>query len=323
MERAIPIRTGSKAGTAARFLAIGVVLYALLFAGAEWLVYRNGHMNPLFRIETARHADFDWVILGASHAMPLDFGGFNDVMETRTGLKIINLAGPGAGPLYNLFVLERFLDEHRARRILYVADAFAFRSPMWNEERFSDPKLLARTPLGVSTFASLARYVAGDGVDPRALLDYVTGFSKINNRDRFSVDAWEGEATFDRTFKPSVSAEKKRAEYLYPAVEDEAAARVRYLSHLASLIETAKRHGAKVTVAKLPLPARFKALLQGETEFDAALRQLASQQGAAFVDFSNAMDESRYYADTDHLNRTGATALFEHHLKQVLTSGED
>ena len=323
MDRVIPIRTGIQTATAVRFVAIGLLLYAILFAGSEWLVRKNGHMNPLFKIEAAQTEDFDWVILGASHAMPLDFDGFNEVLESATGLRIINLAGPGTGPLYNRFVLEHFFRGHRTKHVLYVADAFAFRSPMWNEERLSDPKLLARTPFSAALAMSLARFCVRQSVDPRTLLDYVTGFSKINDRDRFSVDVWDGEGTFDRAFKPSVSAERKRAEYLYPAIEDEANARTRYLAHLTSIIETASRNGAEVSIAKLPLPARFRALLKGEAEFDAELQQLISRQKKAeFFDFSNSMDGPQYYADTDHLNRTGVTAFFERHLKLVLMAGE-
>ena len=56
----------------------------------------------------AEKREFDWVILGASHAMPLDFADFNAQMQHETGLQIINLASPGTGPLYNRFVLEHF-----------------------------------------------------------------------------------------------------------------------------------------------------------------------------------------------------------------------
>lgn len=320
MDRLIPIRTGIKPATAFRFVAIGLVLYAILFAGSEWLVRKNGHMNPLFKIEAAQSEEFDWVILGASHAMPLDFGGFNEAVEGATGLKIINLAGPGTGPLYNRFVLEHFFNGHRTKHVLYVADAFTFRSSTWNEERLSDTKLLGRTPMTAALAIGLARLCLQESVDPRTLLDYVTGFSKINNRNRFSLDIWEGERTFDRAFKPSVSAERKRAEYLYPAVGDETDAQKRYLSHLNSIIETARRNGAQVTIAKFPLPARFRTLLKGEAEFDAKLQQISSQQEAGFVDFSSSMDGPQYYADTDHLNRTGVTAFFERHLKPLLTA---
>jgi len=47
-------------------------------------------------------------------------------------------------------------------------------------------------------------------VDPRAVLDYVTGFSKINIRERFQRNMWEGEPQFDRVYRPSTSATAKR-----------------------------------------------------------------------------------------------------------------
>lgn len=320
MERVIPIRTEPRAAAAIWFVGIGLLIHALFFAGSEWLVHRNGRMNPIYKIDVAG-GDFDWVVLGASHAMPLDFDGFNGEMERRTGRRILNLAGPGTGPLYNRFVLEYFLGRHATRNVLYVADGFAFRSPMWNEERFSDAGLLARTPFNPDLAALLARYVAREGVDPRALLDYVTGFSKINNRNRFRHDLWEGEASFDRTFRPSPSAEKKRAEYLYPPVDGEQAGFERYFAALAGLIGAAERSGAKVTIVKMPIPPRFKALLPGESAFDAALASLAERQGVALIDWSDVMPDPDFYADTDHLNRKGVTEFFDLHLKPVLGAG--
>jgi hypothetical protein len=317
MERVIPIRRGIRTGAAIRFVALGMLLYGLLFAASEWLVYRNGRMNPIFKIETTAVEDFDWVILGASHAMPLAFDGFNSEMQDRTGKTILNLAGPGTGPLYNRFAFEHFLREHRARNVLYVADGFAFRSSMWNEERFADSKLLARTPFSMALAASLGGHVVRDGVDPRALVDYLTGFSKINNRDRFRRDTWEGEATFDRTFKPSATAAKKRVQYLYPAVANEAAARDRYFEDFAELVGLARQHGARVTIAKFPLPPRFKAMLENEAEFDAALQSFAALLGAEFVDFSDALPHPDFYADPDHLNRAGASDFFERRLMQL------
>lgn len=318
MERSIPIRTGLRTATAVRFVAIGLLLYALLFAGSEWLARRNGHMNPIYKIETAQYVEHDWVILGASHAMPLDFDGFNEAMQAATELRIINLAGPGTGPLYNRFVLKHFFRGHRARHILYVADSFAFGSPQWNEERLADPKLLGRTPFSIALVASLARYTLREGIDPRALLDYATGFSKINNRDRFRRDVWDGEATFDRVFKPSANADRKRVEYLYPEVGDMAASSTRYLGELADLIEFARERGADVTVIKPPLPSRFRKLLIGEAEFDGKLTAVAVSGGASVLDLSESMDDPRFYSDTDHLNRAGAGEFFQKHLKGIL-----
>ena len=307
--------------SAARFLGIGLALYAVAWLAAERLLYRTGDTNPVYKIETAEAAPFDWVILGASHAMPLDFDGFEAVMEAETGLAILNLAGPGTGPLYNRFVLEHFLRGHETTNILYVVDSFAFRAPTWNEERLSDPKLIARTPFSPALAIQLGSYVLIEGVDPRALLDYVTGFSKLNNRDRFRRDVWEGEASFDRAFKPSASAERKRVDYLYPPVKDESEAAAGYLADLAGLIDLAGAHGATVSLAKFPLPARFAKLLPDKVGFDADLRALAETRGVALLDFTAAVEEPRLYADTDHLNRDGVTAFFEEHLKPVLLRG--
>ena len=179
-------------------------------------------------------------------------------METATGLRIINLAGPGTGPLYNRFVLEHFLRDHRTKHILYVADSFAFRSPLWNEERLSDPKLLGRTPFSVALAANLVRYAWEENVDPRAGLDYLTGFSKINNRDRFRRDSFEGEATFDRTFKPSASAERKRINYLYSGIAEQDSGGARYLAVFSGMIEMALKQGADVTVIKPPFRHAFE-----------------------------------------------------------------
>ncbi len=198
------------------FIAIGLALYAGVYYASEQLLYRTGKTNPFYKIATGERTDFDWAILGASHAMPLDFSDFNGFMERETGLRIINLAAPGTGPLYNRFVLEDLLTKHRVRNLLYVVDSFAFYSALWNEERFSDAKLLRRTPASLAIALRLVDYSRNSGVDPRAVLDYVSGFSKINNRERFEPDIWEGEKQFDRVYRTSATAIKSRIDYLYP-----------------------------------------------------------------------------------------------------------
>lgn len=302
------------------FVAVGLVLYAAVYYAAERLIYRTGGSNPFFKIATLDKPQVDWVILGASHAMPLDFGDFNAMMEGETGLGIVNLAAQGAGPLYNRFAFEQFLSRHRTGHVLYVLDSFAFRSKTWNEDRFADAKLIARTPLDPSLLARFTRYGISEGVDPRAVADYATGFSKINNRARFEKDIWEGEAQFDRTHKPSKSADAKRIEYLYPEGADDDAVFARYVGELRELIAIAKSQGSTVVGIKLPVPKRFHDLLPDEAAFDEAMSELFAAEGAPFHDFSLTMDEARFYFDTDHLNRAGLTEFFSRHLKALLAS---
>jgi hypothetical protein len=299
------------------FVAIGLAIYAGLFYASERLVYATGKSNALFKIATANEAAVDWVILGASHAMPLDFADFNAFMERETGQRILNLASPGTGPLYNRFVLEHLLTRHRTKNLLYVIDSFAFYSPVWNEERFADAKLLRRTPLDADIAQRLFAYSRQEHVDPRALLDYASGFSKINNRERFELDIWEGEAQFERVYRPSTAATRSRIAYLYPQPPDPAA-RSRYLEAFKALIVLARQRDIRVVAIKMPVPSQFLDRLPDETAFDAAMSELLTNQQVAFHDFARALDEPRFYFDTDHLNHAGLTELFNGHLKAVL-----
>ncbi len=301
------------------FVAIGLLIYAGVYYAAERLMYRAGHSNPFFKIATVEDRAFDWVILGASHAMPLDFADFNAQMQRQTGLRIINLASPGTGPLYNRFVLEYFLRQHRAGNLLYVLDSFAFYSRMWNEDRFADAKLLRATPFAPEIARQLWDYSRQEGVDARALLDYVTGFSKINNRERFQQDAWEGELQFDRVYRPSATAVRNRIAYLYPA-STEPAALSRYLAEFTTMLELAERQGVHVVVIKMPVPAQFRTQLPNEATFDEAISRLLASRAIPFHDFSAKMDEPRFYFDSDHLNRVGLTEFLSRDLKAILVS---
>lgn len=301
------------------FVAIGLLIYAGVSFAAERLLFRNGHSNPFFKITTTETRDYDWVILGASHAMPLDFGDFNALMEREIGLRILNLAAQGTGPLYNRFVLEYFLRTHRTRNLLYVIDSFAFTSRVWNEDRFADAKLIRGTPFEPAIARLMWNYMRRDGVNPRALLDYLSGFSKINNRDRFQRDAWEGEAQFDRVDRSSVSAVAKRVAYLYPdATAPDVLAR--YLQDFAGLIEIARQHDVRVVAIKLPVPALFRNRLPNEAVFDDAASRVLASHAVPLRDFSAALDAQRLYFDTDHLNRAGVTELLQRQLKPLLAA---
>lgn len=302
------------------FIAIGLAIYVGVYYAAERLTFHTGRSNPFFKIAVAQDSTFDWVILGASHAMPLDFADFNAYMQGETGLRILNLASPGTGPLYNRFVLEHFLRAHRTKNVLYVIDSFAFYSRSWNEERFADAKLLGRTPFEPAIAARLWDYAWHEGVDPRAVLDYVTGFSKINNRQRFERDVWEGEAQFDRVYRPSVSAVKKRIAYLYPD-NTAATALSGYLEEFSKLIAAARHSGASVVVIKMPTPTQYRSQLPHEVVYEEAMSAMLATAGAQLLDFSQAMDKPRFYFDTDHMNRAGLREFFARYLKLVLMEG--
>ena len=148
----------------------------------------------------------------------------------------------------------------------------------------------------------------------------MTGFSKLNDRERFETDRWEGEAQFDRVFRPSATADRKRIDYLYPPVADATAYQERYFSTLAELVKAARATGAAVTLAKFPLPKRFRELLPSEAEFDARLTRFATELSVPLHDLSSVIEGKEFYADTDHLNRAGVRKLLADRLQPLLTS---
>lgn len=311
------VETALRPGRVVAFLAVGLMLYAAVFAAADLQARRMAGQNPIHRILAADPGGQDWLILGASHAMPLDFQGFGDRIAEVTGQRVLNLAVPGTGPLYHRFLAERFFATHRAAGVLVMVDSFGFQSPQWNEDRFADSGLIARMPIERRTLALYTRQIR-HGIDPRAVLSYASGFARINNRDRFVPDRWEAEDRFERSPRPSAAADRERIEYLYPHPPDPVAT-ARYLDHLIALIDVARAAGARVVVVKPPIPARFAALLPDEGSFDAALTARLEAAGVAFYDFTPALPDPGYYFDPDHLNRRGAERFLEAHLAPILT----
>jgi hypothetical protein len=179
--------------------------------------------------------------------------------------------------------------------------------------------MIRGTPFMLATAALWLDYVRKDGVGAASLADYVTAFSKVNNRDRFKRDAWEGEAQFDLVYRPSSTAVRKRVAYLFPDQRRPGTLK-RYLDEFGTLIDIARRHGIEVVAVRLPTLNAFRQQLPDEAAFNQALTSVLASRSVPLIDFSGLLDEPRYYFDTDHLNRAGLTALFQQKLKALLTT---
>lgn len=313
--RSLPVKLS------AAFLGIFLVLYAGAVAFAELVLVRGGTDTAFQRLLAARGEQVDWIVLGASHALPLQFGGVPARLENDTGRSMVVLAEIGAGPLYNLFLFNQAVRDLDAGHLLYIVDSFTFGATDWNQDRVAERKLLGQTPLRLSTAAILAGLVMEKGVDPRALLDYLTGFSKLNPVERFPQAGWRGAADFDRTVRLSRHAVSSRLSYLYPDGAPKTETTARYLDTLEDIIGRARTNGIDVTVVKLPLPKAMREGLPGEAAFDRALAERLAPEGIPYHDLSAAMDGPQFFFDTDHLNRQGVDLLYRDYLRAILTQG--
>jgi hypothetical protein len=83
-------------------------------------------------------------------------------------------------------------------------------------------------------------------------------------------------------------------------------------------VALAREHGMRIMAIKMPLPSQFYKRLPEEANFDTELMRLLAEQDVTFYDFSEMMDEPRYYFDTDHLNRKGLRQFFQSSLRELL-----
>lgn len=310
--RKLPLRT------IGAFIGLFLALYAAAFAIAERTVARGEADTAFQKLLAARGERADWVVLGASHALPLGFGDVPGRLEADTGQTMMILAEIGAGPLYNRFVFEQALKDLEVKHLLYAVDSFGFGSEDWNEARLGDRKLLRQMPLRLSTASALGAFVLEGHAGPRGLLDYLTGFSKLNPVDRFPQEGWRGAEDFDRSFRPSRHAVSARISYLYPHGAPDRATVGHYLDILDGLFDSAEAAGVRVVVVKLPIPEAFRKALPGEESFDRLLRDRLASRGIPFHDLSETVDDPSLYFDTDHLNRRGVDLLYRDHLLGVL-----
>lgn len=310
-----PVTARSFVWRSALFLAIGLCLYAGLYAGNERIIDRYAQRNRFYRIHATPPTKYDYVILGASHAAVFDYRDMNAQLERMTGSKIMNLAVVGGGVAVNRLLLDYFLTRHRTDAVVYVLDSFAFYSPEWNENRLQDVRLFLRAPFD----PSLVRLLAGTSATRWTALDYATGFSKINNRDRFASDLFADEgAAFDRTYRPVRQIDSTRMAYLYPKTIDPATFQ-RYMAEFEALIGEIQSSGARMIVIRPPIPERVRRAIPDEDRFDAALKTVLDRHAVEYHDFSQTGNDEKLFQDTDHLNKAGALQFFETSLAPLLT----
>ena len=302
--------------SAVSFVVLGLILFVGIFLASEWLVYEKAQRNRFFAVKTAPFVRSDFVILGASHAAVFDYRNMNARLEEMTGAEILNLATLGSGVAVNRLLLEYFFLEHETDAVVYVLDSFGFYSDAWNEERLRDRELYARAPWDPRLGLLLLRHRGARSM----ALDYMSGFSKVNNPDRFAPDVFEAEASrFDRTYRAIPQIDRQRLRFLYPGEIDETTLlESPYLAAFEDLIRYVQARGSRFIVVRPPVPERVYSELPGESTFDETIRVLVERHGAEFHDFSRVANEPEFFYDTDHLNEAGVLNFFERYFSDVL-----
>lgn len=300
------------------FSLIGLLLYAVLFYAVETrFVYGDPQENRFFQIKTSGNSSYDYVILGSSHGLPFGFADMNEQLEQMTGSRILNLTTAGGGIVLNGLIFEYFQMRHNTKNVLYVLDSFAFYSSEWNEDRLNDRQLFQRAPFDPALVKLLVSYNMTGRASVGVTLDYLSGFSKINNPHQANSTAVQMEKWFNRTYRPSATERKERIERLYL---DAMQRKIfdKYLTMFVDFIHVLQSQGIEILAIKTPVPQLFYDMIPNEEEFNQTISEILAEEGVSFHNFSLVNNDPKFFFDTDHLNRTGVLQFFENYLAPVL-----
>ncbi len=92
MDTSLRPQTRSPVRTLLAFVGIFLALYVVVVAIAERTVARAGTETPFQKLLVAQGERVDWLVLGASHALPLEYGDVPARLQQETGQSMMVLA---------------------------------------------------------------------------------------------------------------------------------------------------------------------------------------------------------------------------------------
>ncbi len=285
-------------------------------------MYKYTKTNRCFNIKTAQSPSYDFIIMGASHAMALSYEDMNEQLEKMTGKSVFNLATLGGGLLPNKLILDYYFMNHQAKNLLYFIDSGMFYTPYFNEDRLKDIVYYQLAPFDLALAKLVLSYTFNGILKVSTTVDYLFGFSKINNQDRFKPDINELELRFQKTFFPTTNQIKTRISSFIQDSYDEKAFN-KYMDIFKQQLNDWRSKNIIVIIAKTPVPKKFYDMLSNEAGFDAKLKAVLAEKQVPFYDFSLTIPEYDYYFDTDHLNRKGVEIFFKDSLVKVMKVREE
>ncbi len=240
--------------------------------------------------------------------------GVHQRVESELQRPILNLSTPANGVLPAKLYLEHFFARgNTTREIVYFAEAPLFLNDSFNED-------MAKLEVQPFDLAFLYRCIRNN-VEPERLVWYVRskfGWDWIQFRPlRPNCETRVLESsthTFHRQTK-----RRNRGLYAFGGVEPEKfELRIEYLSQM---IQLANRHNARLRIVVLPTLLTSQ---PGKKFLATELSQFEKDGSTTtFDDFSEAMQEPKYFTDMDHMNERGCTYFAGHYLAPILGNPTD
>lgn len=288
--------------------AINIALaWAALWATGSYRSYAQWETDSIL-YATPKNTSFDFVSLGTSRTRIFsEFKANHDFVERDLGLRFLNMAIPfGGGILPERLFLENFFERgNNARAVVLFLDPFVLFSDRLNREH----RFVYYEPFRMRFMAKLIlnRFPA------ERLMTYVR--SKFGRYwfERDPLIKEKDERVVD-TAHTDPAALRKRMENLYPEGLSESNF-TRYSREVVRILDMAANRGSRAFVVILPTLLGKE---PGHERTMAFLEQCRAQHPFTLCDWSETMQEARFFADHDHLNHEGFKYMAQYLLLPAL-----
>ncbi len=287
-------------------LILGVLIFLSHRTASQDFTNSTTRSNLFFIKENDQ---YDWLILGTSHAEVFSREGQHDLLENQLKRQIINLSeGGGGGGLLNQLIYTRYFfeKENKADTIIYFIDPFVF----YNTKLDENPYIYEHEPLDWVFF----KINIEEKIQRSCLINYLTSKAK--------PFWWHLKPIPERLSTKSLSsidtlALKKRLEILYPNGIDINTYKKKKTIFLKWIDLALEKTQSIVFI--IPPTLYAQNLPKHETLLN-LLEELKREKGIAYYDFSDAVMNPRYYHDHDHLNPEGMNFFIKNYWENSLIS---
>jgi len=251
--------------------------------------------------------EFDLLIFGTSRGRALTRFKNHLRMENILNMRIINLSKVGGGgPVWTRIFLDYFYSRNNsADIILYFIDPWVLYSEYWNESLCS--AILNEEPFRYRFFYN----AAFSGIRWSCLIKHVRNYLT----KKWYFESHDALAYNKKTVvRIDPMAVKERIRGLYPeGVGSDVFGK--YIRIVDEIIDRVKKKGVRIIFV---LPPTLLGIEPGTNLLTRALKSYADTDGIAWFNFSDAIKETEFFADHDHLNTAGVEFFTKKYLLPVL-----
>ncbi len=278
-----------------RHVLLLILVYAMLDMAASMVLHGLSKSSKIrFSRMYYQKMDADLLILGNSRAVNLLY---TPELNRKLGIRAVNLGYNGLTLPVISIILDDYLDLHSppGRVILEVSSVEMKNRPLLNLRQYFPDSARIRKAIRVAyPEVYYARFIARSHIFNSEF--FLRSLYYLNHND----ESWIMRRSITAELYEALRKEGKHPEFL-DKVSDESVATLR------KIIESGRRHGVEVTLLLAPILD----VVRNDAVVAAFIERIEEGTGVEVVDLSAAIEDTRLFGDSIHINQRGARVLAE------------